>query len=235
MEHADPSPHQLDTLRLYGALVELREDWGGGLVLCCGAGCASSGIPAAVSIAGGATLAIDADATAVKTAMRAGELDFVVNTLDEALRALKNEIRQHRPLSVGLIADVDATLHEMAERGVLPELLLIGSGQSAGAILGNQSIQALQEAGMIVKRAAPEAAVPLSLTSSGAGYAETYVAAATAAGLRALDDRIQAILPLDDSIRRRWLKRASTYLRDACTGGRWIWLSEKESRALSHS
>ena len=60
-------------------------------------------------------------------------------------------------------------------------------------------------------------------------------AAATAAGLRALDDRIQAILPLDDSIRRRWIKRASTYLRDACTGGRWIWLSEKESRALSHS
>ena len=54
---ANASDHQLETLRLYGALVEVREDWGGGLVLCCGEGCAASGVPAAVSIAGGATLA----------------------------------------------------------------------------------------------------------------------------------------------------------------------------------
>jgi hypothetical protein len=58
----------------------------------------------------------------MKAAQRAGYLDFVVNSLDEALRALKNEVRQKRPLSVGLIADVDATLAEMDERGIQPDL-----------------------------------------------------------------------------------------------------------------
>jgi len=111
-------------MRLYRALVASREDWGGALVLCSGAGCAASGIPVAASIAGGATLAIDADAEATKLALRRGELDFVVNTVDEALRTLKNQIRQKRPLSVGLIADVDATLAEMRSRGVMPDVTL---------------------------------------------------------------------------------------------------------------
>lgn len=115
---------QLETMRHYRALVAMREDWGGRLVLLCGPGCAQTGAPAAVSIAGGTTLAVDADAAAVKAAQRAGRLDFVVNTLDEALRTLKNEVRQRRPLSVGLIADVEATLAEMAERGVVPDLRL---------------------------------------------------------------------------------------------------------------
>jgi len=38
------------------------------------------------------------------------------------LRTLKNEIRQKRPLSVGLIADVQATIAEVADRGVNPDL-----------------------------------------------------------------------------------------------------------------
>jgi urocanate hydratase len=101
---------QLETMRIYKTLIDLREDWGGKLVLCLGSDCAQSGVPSAVSIAGGTTLAIDSDAAALKSAMRAGYLDFVVNTLDEALRTLKNEIRQKRPLSVGLIADVDSAL-----------------------------------------------------------------------------------------------------------------------------
>ena len=129
-------------------LVDEREDWGGGLVLCCGEGCAAGGVPAAVSIAGGATLAIDGDAGAVKAAMRRGEIDFVVNTLDEALRALKNEVRQRGPLSVGLIADVSAALREMVERGVPPDLLMIGANQNADVVLQDESIRTFQASGM---------------------------------------------------------------------------------------
>ena len=123
MASANASEHQLETLRLYGALIEEREDWGGGLVLCCGEGCATSRVPAGVSIAGGATLVLDGDPDAVKAAMRRGELDFVVNALDEALRALKNEVRLRRPLSVGVTAELSGALGEMVERGVLPGLL----------------------------------------------------------------------------------------------------------------
>jgi urocanate hydratase len=117
----EQSNRQADILRIYGTLVAEQEDWAGTLVLSYGKGAAVSGIAAAVSIAGGTTLVLDDDAAAVKSAMRRGELDFVVNTLDEALRTLKNQIRQRRPLSVGLIAEVTTVLKEMEERGVLPD------------------------------------------------------------------------------------------------------------------
>src|ERR1035438_5920623 len=119
---------QYEAMRNYKRLVDQRADWGGRLVLLCGPGCALDGVPATVSIAGGTTLAIDSDAAAMKSAMRAGYLDFVVNTLDEALRTLKNEIRQKRPLSAGLIGDVEAALTEMVERGLQPDLQLIPAG-----------------------------------------------------------------------------------------------------------
>jgi len=111
-------------MRLYRALTAQHSDWGGKLVLLTGPACAQSGAAPAVSIAGGTSLALDSDAAAMKAAQRSGHLDFVVNSLDEALRALKNEVRQKRPLSVGLIADVNATLAEIDERGIVPDLRL---------------------------------------------------------------------------------------------------------------
>ena len=232
MEMANARDRQLEMLRVYGALMEVREDWGGGLALCCGEGCAASGVPAAVSIAGGATLALDDDAAAVKAAMRRGEIDFVVNTLDEALRALKNEVRVRRPLSVGLIADVDAALREMAERGVLPELLLIGVNQDAQAVLRNESIQALRAAGMGLLSMVDGGGGRSETGNAGRRYEEVYLAAANAGELRALDERVLAILPGDDVVRRRWVQRVAQYIRDARSGGRWVWLSEEERQQI---
>jgi len=236
MQTANAYDRQLETLRVYGGLVEEREDWGGGLVLCCGEGCAASGTPVAVSIAGGATLALDGDAGVVKAAMRRGELDFVVNTLDEALRALKNEVRLRRPLSVGLIADVSATLREMVERGVLPDLLLIGANQNAQAVLQDESIRALQAIGMPLRLATDRPEVELSssprMTLSSKPLDEIYLPAMNAAELRALDERLLAILPADDLVRRRWIQRIAKYLREARSGGRWVWLMEEERQQI---
>jgi urocanate hydratase len=231
MQSANAGDRQLETLRLYGALMEVREEWGGGLVLCCGEGCAASGAPAAVSIAGGATLALDGDAAEVKAAMRRGELDFVVNTLDEALRALKNEVRLRRPLSVGLIADVDAALREMVERGVLPDLLLIGVSQNAQAILENESIRALRAAGMGLRSMENGEKDRSETGILHKRFKEVFLSAANAVELRALDERVLAILQPDDLVRRRWVQRVAKYLRDA-RSGRWVWLSEDEQRAL---
>lgn len=228
-----PQSHQLDTLRLYGALTDARRDWSGSLVLCCGDGCVLNGSPAAVSIAGGATLAIESDAAALKAAMRLGELDFVVNTLDEALRTLKNEVRQHRPLSVGLIADVDSIVNEMVERGVLPDLLLIGPNQSAQPLIQNRSIKALASEGMPIRLPVDpddQLAAQSTLILSGIGHDEVYLSAANAVELRAIDARLLTILPPDDLVRRRWIQRVPQYLRDARTGGRWMWLSEEERK-----
>ena len=52
------------------------------------------------NIAGAASLAVTADAAAQKQSIRDGVADFLVNSLDEALRILKNEVRKREPVAV---------------------------------------------------------------------------------------------------------------------------------------
>jgi urocanate hydratase len=231
MQIENAHDRQLETLRVYGRLVGERDEWGGGLVLCCGEGCAASGTPTAVSIAGGTTLVLDGDA-AVKSAMRRGELDFVVNSLDEALRALKNEVRLRRPLSVGLIADVDAVLREMVERGVLPDRLMIGANQNAQAIAQNESIRALQSAGMRLRSMVNADGERSDTGIADKRFKEVYLPVANAVELRGLDEKVLEILPPEDLIRRRWMQRVAKYLREARSGGRWVWLTEEERQRI---
>jgi hypothetical protein len=61
---------------------------------------------------------------------------------------------------------------------------------------------------------------------------EFYLPATNAAELRALDERVLAILPADDLVRRRWTQRVPKYLREARSGGRWVWLMEEELKRL---
>jgi urocanate hydratase len=126
---------QLRTLRMFGELLALDAVWAGKLVVTAGAGCASSGVPAAVAIAGGVCLAVDADSQSARAGMREGGVDFVVNTLDEALRVMKNEVRQKRPLGVALAADVAAVRAEANERGVLADLAVNAEGFAAREFL----------------------------------------------------------------------------------------------------
>lgn len=77
----------------------------------------------AASIAGAASLWTADNPEILRDAMRAGLCDFVVSTLDEALRILKNEVRQRRAVSVGLSADSTVCLHEMIDRGFQPDLI----------------------------------------------------------------------------------------------------------------
>lgn len=77
----------------------------------------------AANIAGAASLAASADAAALRRAMHAGAIDFVVTDLDESLRILKNEIRKRQPVAVGVSLAPRAIEREMLERGVQPDLL----------------------------------------------------------------------------------------------------------------
>jgi urocanate hydratase len=56
-----------------------------------------------------------------------GIIDFLVTSLDEALRILKNEIRKRETVAVCVAAAPEAVEREMLERGVLPDLLRPGS------------------------------------------------------------------------------------------------------------
>jgi urocanate hydratase len=79
----------------------------------------------AANIAGAASLAVSADSEASKLAIRDGVVDFLVNSLDEALRILKNEIRKRNPVAVCVATAPHAAeadfAREMLERGVRPD------------------------------------------------------------------------------------------------------------------
>jgi urocanate hydratase len=77
----------------------------------------------AANIAGAASLTATADTSALRHANREGVADFLVTSLDEALRILKNEVRKRQGVSVGVSVAPGEMVAEMRERGVLPDLL----------------------------------------------------------------------------------------------------------------
>ena len=68
-------------------------------------------------------LGIDVDPERIKKRLKTGYCDFMVNTLDEALRILKNAVRKKENVSVGLVGNCADVIPELAERGVVPDML----------------------------------------------------------------------------------------------------------------
>jgi urocanate hydratase len=187
-------------------------------------------LPAAVSIAGGTSLLLDPDTAAVKSVFRAGGVDFVVNTLDEALRILKNEIRKHRPVSVALEGAVQPVLMEMRERGVLPDLhVSVGETAENEVQLGAENLWLAREGAVLVSSARLEAWLMER------GWYEVVLECATTAEMRKLDARLLALLPETDAKRRTWLQRIGHYQRIVAGGTRVVWLTEAERRTVENS
>lgn len=141
MPFPDPAPAAIESelaavYRLYAALAERMapESGLGGKLLFAGEldapGCR---LVRAANIAGAATLVATADAARQRQAIREGVIDFLVTSLDEALRILKNEIRKRQTVAVGVALAPDVVLREMLERGVLPDLLPAASSPGADA------------------------------------------------------------------------------------------------------
>lgn len=217
---------QRQTLRLYGELVSRRASWAGQLVFAHGDGASATGLPAAVSVAGGTLLVLDPNAAAVKLVFRQGGVDFVVNTLDEALRVLKNEIRKGRPLSVALEGEVPPALAEMLERGVLPDLQV--ALEARGEYPGAQQLQLASENGVVLPSELLEAWL------NERGWSEVVLEHATTAELRDLDSRLLAMLPEVETQRRTWVQRIAHYQRPGPGGARVVWLTEHERRAVEN-
>ena len=215
---------QRQTLRLYGELVARRESWAGKLVFACGEGSSGTGLAAAVSIAGGTTLVVDPDAAGVKAVFRQGGVDFVVNTLDEALRVLKNEIRKGRPLSVALVAEVQATVAEMVERGVLPDLFIALGTTAEMELMAREGLRLGLSDGMVKE------SERLDTWLRERGWSEVVMEGATTGVMREMDARLVALLP--DGLRRIWVQRIGHYQRVVGGGARVVWLSEGERAIL---
>src|SRR5947209_8557013 len=95
----------------------------GKLIVSGGMGGMGGAQPLAATMAGAAFLGIDVDAERIKKRLRTGYCDFMVNTLDEALRILKNAVRKKENVSVGLVGNCADIIPELAERGIMPDIL----------------------------------------------------------------------------------------------------------------
>ena len=212
------SESQRQTLRLYGELMAQQESWAGKFLFTCGEGMTATGLATAMSIAGGTTLVLDPDAATVKGVFRQGGVDFVVNTLDEALRALKNEIRKKRPLSVALLVDMQPVIAEMTERGVLPDLLVEwAEGAEPLAIAAGRR--------MLL---GPEPSDELKGWLASRGWSDAVLRAKSTAELREMDARVLAVLPADDAVRRAWVQRIGHYHLATAGSERVVWLTSDE-------
>src|SRR5437764_1866187 len=95
----------------------------GKLIVSGGIGGMGGAQPLAATMAGAAFLGIDVDPERIKKRLKTGYCDFLVTTLDEALRILKNAVRKKENVSVGLVGNCADIIPELAERGVVPDIL----------------------------------------------------------------------------------------------------------------
>ncbi len=151
----------------------------------------------AANIAGAASLAASADAAMLRRAMREGAVDFVVNSLDEALRILKNEIRKQQPVAVGVSIAPAMIAREMDERGVQPDLL-------APELPGDPDMQPFLSRG--ARRVEPQW-LPAGVNFNVVPIPEDWQQPAAAFDLLLLD-----CLPPNDAVNRRWIQFAPRYL-----------------------
>jgi urocanate hydratase len=98
-------------------------DLAGKLIVSGGMGGMGGAQPLAATMTGAAFLGIDVDPERIKKRLKTGYCDFMVTTLDEALRILKNAIRKKENVSVGLVGNCADVIPELAERGVVPDIL----------------------------------------------------------------------------------------------------------------
>lgn len=98
-------------------------DLAGKLIVSGGMGGMGGAQPLAATMTGAAFLGIDVDPERIKKRLKTGYCDFMVNTLDEALRILKNAVRKKENVSVGLVGNCADIIPDLAERGVVPDIL----------------------------------------------------------------------------------------------------------------
>jgi hypothetical protein len=141
----------------------------------------------AANIAGAASLSAASSAAMQGSAVRDGVVDFLVTSLDEALRILKNEIRKRNGISVAVTATGVKLVGEMKARGVLPDLVRETAAADVFLSQGARSEHA--------------SVIPVGHSLA------VFQSPSTGFESRAL-----TLIPEDDHASRRWLRLSHRYL-----------------------
>lgn len=209
---------QLRTLRAFTLLYDFHPNWGGKLIL--NIGLIDQSIPLASTIAGAVCLSLEPDPATARQALRTGACDFVVNTLDEALRAMKNQVRQAKPLSVGLQGNQSQILNEILERGVAPQLVTNLTNPTAFQTQGANALNPTEAATLLT-----------SITEQNHWTAHDFPQP-TPAALKSFDLQAAKILPPNDTLRRTWLAAAPRLFPRETPPHRTLWLTPSEAEQL---
>lgn len=161
----------------------------------------------AANIAGAASLILAEDAAGLRDALRSAVVDFAVNSLDEALRILKNEIRKGQTVSVGVEGNSAALRAEMLDRGVQPTLVTADDQEFEQRGARRATEHVLQSAQLL------------------------WWAAQPAAGLPRLDELAATIAA--DGLRRRWLRLAARNLSRELRGQRFLPMNPIEAQKFA--
>src|ERR1700689_4058213 len=98
-------------------------DLAGKLIVSGGMGGMGGAQPLAATMTGAAFLGIDVDPERIKKRLKTGYCDFMATTLDEAQRILKDALHKKENVSVGLVGNCADVIPELAERGVVPDIV----------------------------------------------------------------------------------------------------------------
>ncbi len=204
-----------DIADIYDRFAELTADsreLGGSLVVYAGLDRGGIELAIAANIAGATSLGLEADLARAKAAIRNGACDFLVSTLDEALRILKNEIRKKNPVAVVLVGDPQGVVEEMVERGVQPEVV-------EGDIPGMEVLEARR-----ARRLGPAPNWGVAVAWSVEREPMRWLPVVDRLAAEALD-------PADRSTaaRQRWIEGSPRYLGRPLAGQRYVRMSEAEA------
>jgi len=170
----------------------------------------------AANIAGAASLAASADVAAQRQAIRDGVVDFLVTSLEEALRILKNEIRKRQTVSVGVAVAPQVLAEQMLDRGVLPDLLPPVSWDDRGMV--PERMDPMQQMDQLdhLDQFLRQGALPIIAGEDRRAGDDSYVTWSVnhdfTRWLPRLDSVVEESLPSDDWVRQRWLRLAPRYL-----------------------
>lgn len=222
---APQTTHSLDAARVYERYIALNSlaaecmggTMGGRLILYGNVDEHGAASAVAGNIAGATTLGISPDKEALKQAIRNGVCDFMVNSLDEALRILKNEIRKKQAVSVCLGQRFDQAMREIATRGVQPDILALASQEwDASAV----------ETTLLLQRGA--AKLPLSQVGVSSQRVGVHWGVANFPALWLPKVDAVAAEVLGDELRCRWLRLAPRYLGRRAHSIRYVEMTADE-------
>lgn len=203
-------PDTAEVFDHYSALMSIAPEPGGLLVFYGELDCRGLATAVASNIAGAASLGVSADADRAKLALRQGFCDFLVNSLDEALRILKNEIRKKQPIAVALVNDPEHVTAEMLERGVQPDLVACGGLRE----------QVFVERGARVLPAATVTAGSLVVTWRVSQDAAMWLPRVDTVAMDALENAADP--------QARWIRLAPRYLQKSLSRERYVRMCPEE-------